>query len=165
MAAGLCQSANLVQTGYAQGVPMGGDLPTPPPGAGAPSFVVQALMDPQGTKLQQIQIVKGWVQNGQPMEQVFLVAGGPNGATVDTTTCTQTGPGSAILCEDWVDPSFDPSQRAFYYARVLENPSCRWSAYDCINVPAADRPAGCSTGALATAIQERAWTSPIWYRP
>jgi hypothetical protein len=122
-----------------------------------------------------VQIVKGWVDaTGQSHEKVFDVAGdAANGASVDTSTCTPSGAGFDSLCAVWDDPEFDPSQRAFYYARVLENPTCRWSTYHCNNqgidcsnpasVPA--EYAECCNAAVPKTIQERAWSSPIWYRP
>src|SRR5215471_2583318 len=122
---------NFVAKGYQQGVPMGGDLPTGRPGQ-RPSFIVAAWMDDYiGTPLQQVQIIKGWVENGETREQVFTVAGDPhNGATVDTA-CNRIGDGFSFLCAAWQDPTFDPSQPAVYYVRVLENPVCRYSTLWC----------------------------------
>ena len=162
--AGLCDAPDLVARGYAEGVPMGGELPA---GDAAPTFVVSALRDPQGAPLQRIQIVKAWVDaDDQPAERVYEVAGDPdNGAGVDADTCEPTGAGADTLCAVWTDPDFDPAVAAVYYARVLENPVCRWSAWECLSLPAADRPATCSDGTVPTTIQERAWTSPVWHRP
>ncbi len=166
----LCTTPTLLEDAYAQGVPMGGLL-GPSAGAAAPSFVVSALADPgtpsrPGTPLQRIQIVKGWLENGVAHQQVYDVAGNPaNGATVDEATCTQTGPGDASLCSVWTDPDFAADQHAFYYARVIENPSCRWHAYGCNALPPMDRPASCSDPNVPRTVQERAWTSPIWYEP
>jgi hypothetical protein len=174
-----CGDASFVEAAYQGGVPMGGDI-GPVRGSRSPHFGVLAFRDPgtpsaPGAPLQRVEIVKGWVDGaGQSHEKVFEVAGDPdNGASVDTTTCTPTGPGSDSLCAVWDDPEFDGSQRAFYYARVLENPTCRWSTWhcndqgiDCSNpgsVPAAY--AECCNPAVAKTIQERAWSSPIWYRP
>ncbi|TFH20208.1 MAG: DUF3604 domain-containing protein, partial [Myxococcales bacterium] len=174
-----CADPELVEKGYSRGVPMGGEL-----GAlrkkKSPMFVVSAFKDPGGggdpsTPLQRVQIIKGWLDElGQTHEEVFEVAGDPdNGATVDTDTCTPAGTGFDSLCAVWEDPGFDPAQRAFYYARVIENPVCRWSTHLCnaegvdCDIPASI-PAGlencCEYGAPLT-IQERAWSSPIWYRP
>jgi hypothetical protein len=185
--AGLCGETNRDEIGYAQGVPMGGDLPTP--AGAAPTFVVSALKDPgsteyPGTDLQRIQIVKGWVDDlGDTHETVYEVAGDPdNGAWVNETTCEPTGIGFNELCAVWTDPDFDPTRPAFYYARVFENPSCRYTTYQCIDpiginpflydeegepeCPAA-APGGeiCCNPAIKPAMQERAWSSPIWYTP
>src|SRR5262249_14922752 len=148
-------------------------------GNASPRFGVLAFRDAgtpsaPGTPLQRVQIVKGWVDaGGVSHEKVFDVAGYQNGATVDTDTCTSSDPGHDSLCAVWTDPEFDASQRAFYYARLLENPTCRWSTYLCnaqgidCSVPASvpSAWAECCNPAVAKTIQERAWSSPIWYRP
>ncbi|MEE2664166.1 MAG: DUF3604 domain-containing protein [Myxococcota bacterium] len=168
----LCDGHDLLERSYAEGVAMGGDLPAKPGHAKAPRFVVSALRDPgtdafPGGKLQRIQIIKGWAgEAGSVHQRVFDVAGTPdNGAGVDPATCEPQGTGHQSLCAVWVDPEFDPSLRAVYYARVIENPSCRWSTWQCLAQPAADRPAACSDASIPKLIQERAWTSPIWYAP
>jgi hypothetical protein len=169
--AGMCGDPEMVRTAYRDGVSMGGFLGAPQSGAAAPSFLVAALRDPgtvahPGTPLQRVQIVKGWLEAGVSHQQVFDVAGDPNnGATVDDATCVASGPGADSLCTVWTDPSFDPAQHAFYYGRVLENPTCRWSAYTCNALAPADRPPSCSDPNVPRTIQERAWTSPIWYQP
>lgn len=167
--ADLCSDPAMVERGYDLGVPMGGTLP---PGAGRPpTLVVSALRDPgtperPGAPLQRIQIIKGWLENGEAHQRVYEVAGDPdNGATVDLQTCMPVGTGFDSLCAVWTDPDFDPSQPAFYYARVLENPTCRWSTYICITLPPEERPATCDAPDIPKTIQERAWTSPIWYEP
>jgi hypothetical protein len=158
--------------GYRKGVPMGGDLATRP-GDAAPSFMVYALRDPIGANLDRIQIVKGWLDgDGKTHERVYDVvwAGdrkpGRNGklpaigSTVNAERANYTNTiGSPELGTVWTDPDFDPSQKAFYYARVLEIPTPRWSTYDAFRfgVPIPE-------GAPA-AIQERAFTAPIWYAP
>ncbi len=164
----MCSDANLVADGYQLGVPMGGILPSSRPAGAAPSFVVSALRDPgtsarPSAQLQRVQIVKGWLAADGAHQQVFDIAGGDNGATVDDATCTPSGPGADSLCGVFTDPAFDPTQPAFYYARVLENPTCRWSAFQCNALAPADQPAACSDPTLPRTIQERAWTSPIWY--
>ncbi len=170
----------LVATGYGQGVPMGGMLPAPPSAVPvAPAFVVSALRDPgsasgPGTQLQRIQIVKGWLEGDELRERVFEVAGDPeSGARVDLQSCEQSGPGFDQLCGVWRDADFDPSSHAFYYARVVENPTCRWSQKACnAQGVRCDDPTsvgegleGCCAEAHQPSIQERAWTSPIWHRP
>ena len=107
-------------------------------------------------------------------EKVIDIAGdADNGARVDLDTCAVTGTGSAQLCATWRDPDFDPARRAVYYARVVENPSCRWSQYVCnrngivCSDPETIRPGfeDCCSALHQPAIQERAWTSPVWYTP
>ncbi|HEV7731157.1 MAG TPA: DUF3604 domain-containing protein [Candidatus Binatia bacterium] len=170
LAPSLCSDPAMLETAYAQGVAMGGLL-GPTTTGGAPSFVVSALRDPgtvtrPGTQLQRVQIIKGWVEAGVSHQQVYDVAGNPaNGASVDENTCAQTGPGDDALCTVWTDPDFAPDQHAFYYARVIENPSCRWHAYGCNALAPGDRPAACSDPNVPRTVQERAWTSPIWYEP
>lgn len=166
----LCASDDMIARAYETGVPMGGTLP-PRAGAGAPRFFVTALADPgtgalPGTPLQRIQIVKGWVgDDGRFHEAVHDVAGdADNGADVSRDTCERSGAGAASLCAVWTDPDFDPSRSAVYYARVVENPSCRWNALQCAALPDDERPAACGDPDLPWRIQERAWTSPIWYR-
>ena len=168
----MCDTSDPVSTGYRQGVPMGGDLPPPPDKISIPRFFVSALREtfPQvksGTLLQRIQIVKGWITRDlQLMQKVFDVAGDPeNGAGVDLETCQTLGQGFSRLCTVWSDTEFDSARPAFYYARVIENPSCRWSTHECIRLAGEERPAGCSETDPPKTIQERAWTSPIWYGP
>ncbi len=175
----LCGSADFVSQGYAGGVSMGGDLPARPRAARAPQFAAWALADPgtsdaPGTPLQRVQIVKGWVdKQGAVHERVVDVAGGENGASVDLATCEPKGEGAQQLCSVWSDPDFDAKQRAFYYARVLENPTCRWSQHVCAAAqvrcaePATVKPGfeACCAPEHQPTVQERAWTSPIWYSP
>ncbi len=171
LAAGLCDDPRMIKTGYARGVPMGGTLAPRPAGSTSPSFIISALRDPgvgnrAGTPLQRLQVIKGWIENSDAHQQVFDVAGdADNGATVDESTCTPRGPGADALCTVWSDPSFNPDQHAFYYVRVLENPTCRWNTYVCNGLTADQRPPSCSDPAVPKTIQERAWTSPIWYEP
>ncbi|MGI9372699.1 MAG: DUF3604 domain-containing protein, partial [Hyphomicrobiales bacterium] len=158
--------------GYAKGVPMGGDLASAPDGK-APSFMVYALRDPIGANLDRIQIVKGWVDGkGALQEKVYDVAWSDNrkpddkgklpavGDTVNVEKATWTNSiGAPELGTVWIDPEFDPKQRAFYYARVLEIPKPRWSTYDVVRF-GAKAPKG-----TPTTTQDRAYTSPIWYTP
>lgn len=167
----LCDREDFVHLGYTLGVPMGADLPDTT-SSGAPSFAVMAAADPgttenPGGRLQRAQIVKGWVgPHGHFHQAVYDVAGTTdNGASVDLATCETSGPGYASLCGVWRDPDFDPEQAAVYYARVIENPSCRWSWKQCLEFAPKDRPAGCSDETIPRVIHERAWTSPIWYEP
>ncbi len=168
----LCAASNLAEQGYAKGVAMGGDLPARPAGAKGPVFAVSALRDPgtaqrPGTALQRIQIIKGWADaDGTFHQQVVDVAGNKsNGAGVDPDSCQPTGPGANSYCAVWRDPDFDPSMRALYYARVFENPSCRYAGWMCLASNGENRPANCDDERLSKVIQERAWTSPIWYTP
>jgi len=166
----LCDDPDLVSVGYADGVPMGGELG---PGPGAPRFVVQAARDPMGAPLQRIQIVKGWLEAGETHERVYEVAGDPdNGAGVDLDSCTPSGDGFETLCSVWTDPDFDPAEPAFYYARVVDNPTCRWTRYvcndlgvDCGAIDSSHPHWACCDPDRAQTVQERAWTSPIWYYP
>ena len=165
----LCANDDLVEQGYAGGVPMGGDLPPAPEGAAAPVFVVSTLRDPgvpehPGGLLQRAQVVKGWVDaEGRYHQAVYDVAGGDSDASVDTNTCEVSGSGHDSLCAVWRDPDFDASRRAVYYLRVLENPSCRWNQRQCIALPEDERPNGCTHPDVPRVIQERLLTSPIWY--
>ena len=172
----MCEQTNFVAQGYRGGVAMGSDLP--PKTGEAPQFAVQAFKDAgiagqPGTPLQRLQIIKGWVdQRGESRETVFEVAGDlNNGAKVDLNSCAASGPGFDSLCTVWRDPDFNAADDAWYYARVVENPSCRWSQRICAaNNVDCGKPATISDGLEACCaadhrpqIQERAWTSPIWY--
>jgi hypothetical protein len=185
----LCASAEPVQAGYDQGVPMGSDL-APQGSAETPRFLVMAMKDSLAgaTDLQNIQIIKGWVDEvGGRHEKVFEVAGNrDSGAEVDLNTCTSTGSGFDNLCAVWVDPEFNGQHSAFYYARVLESPSCRWTSFQCLEqeINCADPDDGpqemrrvCCDGTspsdlpelqnnpIPKTVQERSWSSPIWYTP
>ncbi len=157
--------------GYARGVPMGADLFAGPEGA-APSFMVRALRDPDGANLDRIQIVKGWVDaDGAPRTKVFDAAWAgdrdpdaegklpPVGNTVEGASYTNTI-GAAAIGAHWVDPEFDPGQRAYYYIRVLEIPTPTWLAHDAAFYGELDLPDD-----AVLVHQERAYTSPIWYTP
>jgi hypothetical protein len=163
-----CDREDFVAAGDRGGVPMGGTLRGP--AATAPRFWVQALMDAgtaerPGTPLATIQIVKGWLDaGGQAHVEVHDVAGDPEAGTVDLDSCASSG-GRPSLCAVWTDPDFDPSRPAWYYARVLEAPVCRWSWQACRALPENARPPACADPAVEKAIRERAWTSPIWFEP
>ena len=159
--------------GYEKGVPMGGDLSEAPAG-GSPSFLVAALKDPISGNLDRIQIVKGWMdQNGTLHERVYDVAvsdgrtigtdgrcNTPVGNTVDIERATWSNTiGDSELIAVWEDPEFDPEQRAVYYARVIEIPTPRWTAYEAVRFGIK------MPGEVPMTTQERAYTSPIWYTP
>jgi len=160
-----------VKAGYAKGVPMGGDLP--PMKAKAPTFIVWATKDPTSGNLDRIQIVKGWTKSGQSFEKIFDVvwAGDrkpekwtgvvpPIGSTVDIDNATYENTiGAVELKTVWTDPDFDASLHAFYYARVLEIPTPRWTTIQAKKLGIAP------PDVVPATIQERAWTSPIWYTP
>jgi hypothetical protein len=123
--------------------------------------------------LARVQIVKAWVTGASTEERVYDVAGDPaSGASVDLATCTPMGAGADTLCTVWTDPDFDPAVPAIYYARVVENPTCRWSQYvcnalalDCATITADHPHAACCDPAREGSVEERAWTSPIFYVP
>lgn len=147
---------------------MGGDLPPMPADRKlGPAFAVNALRDASqdGAALQRIQIIKGWADaEGKMQQRVYDVAGSAkNGASVNINTCERRGSGHANLCSVWQDPEFNPNVHAVYYARVVENPSCRWSTWQCNQLTAENRPPSCNDPEVPKTIQERAWTSPIWY--
>ncbi len=196
----LCGSPDMVARAYEAGVPMGGRIEVAA-GASSPRFLVSALKDPgapghPGTDLQRVQIIKGWVgSDGSSHERVYDVAGNAdNGASVDPTTCAPAGGGASNLCSVWTDPDWNAAESAFYYVRVLENPSCRWSTLQCqaagVNPFAANCSAQAETATAAARVrgaqgnvygkccldpeqepfyspvqQERAWTSAIWVEP
>lgn len=168
----LVAGSDRIEALYRAAVPMGSDLI----GAGkaTPEFFVWAIRDPDSAPLQRLQIVKGWVNaDGSTDERIYDVACADglqvdpdtrrcpdNGATVDLATCEfGSDRGAAELEAVWRDPQFDAQQQAFYYVRVLENPTCRWSTWDALRAGVAPRPG------LPATIQERAWSSPIWYAP
>jgi len=160
----------MVEQGYELGVPMGGDLG---PTAAAPTFTVYALKDPDGANLDRIQVIKGWVDaKGETHEEVVDVAWSGDrqrgsdgkvpavGNTVDLRTALYKNTiGAATLLGSWRDEQLDPEQHAFYYARALEIPTPRWTTYDAVrhDLPLLED--------VPATIQERAWTSPIWYAP
>jgi Protein of unknown function (DUF3604) len=166
------KSSALAEVGYARGVPMGGDL-KPAPAGKAPTFLVAALKDAQGGNLDRIQIVKGWVDaTGKAQEKIYDVAWAGNrkpgkdgklppvGDTVDVATATWSNSiGAPELSTVWKDPDFKPGQRAFYYARVIEIPTPRWTAYDQVRFGVK------MSKEVPMKVQERAWTSPIYYTP
>ena len=163
----------FAREGYRRGVPMGGDLSNAPSG-GAPKFLIRALRDADGANLDRVQIIKGWLNaNGETEERIYDVAVSdgrtigadgrartPVGTTVDVADASYTNTiGEPFFAAFWEDPDFDPSQSAFYYVRVLEIPTPRWTAYDAkfFNVEMLE--------GTTMELQDRAYTSPIWYTP
>jgi hypothetical protein len=158
-----------VARAYAEGVTMGADLS--PDGARAPRFWVWAVADAMGAPLQRLQVIKGWEEGGRSFEKVFdaVCSDGlrvdptthrcpDNGARVDLADCSfSRDVGAMELKTLWRDPEFQPGQASFYYLRVLENPTCRWSTWEALRAGVEPRED------LPTTIQERAWSSPIWY--
>lgn len=167
----ILERANVIEQAYAGGVPMGGELNNA--GKKAPKFLILANKDALGANLDRIQVIKGWVDaDGTTHDKVFDVAWAgerqpgadgklpPVGNTVDLATATyRNSIGRGELATVWVDPEFDPDQRALYYARVLEIPTPRWTTFDSVR---AGLPLLTD---VATTVQERAWSSPIWYQP
>jgi hypothetical protein len=171
---GLTSDSQFVKKAYDGGVPMGGDLAAKPAGAKVPTFAVWALKDPESGNLDRVQIIKGWINKwGRASEKIYDVAlsdgrkvdpqtgkAPPVGNTVNVKKATYTNSiGDSQLSAVWTDPDFDPSQRVVYYVRVIEIPTPRWTTYDAVrnNLPLLD--------AVPATLQERAWSSPIWYTP
>jgi len=163
---------DVIEKAYATGVAMGSDILASPQNE-APSFLLWATQDARSAPIQRLQIIKGWVVDGKHHEQVFDVAcadGGKvdstthrcpdNGAKVNLSDCSISEDlGAPELKTAWIDPDFNSEHQAFYYARVMENPTCRWSTWDAVRAGVAPR------SDLHATIQERAWSSPIWFRP
>jgi hypothetical protein len=194
--ADLCASPDLLDRAYTLGVPMGAQFT--PSTATSPQFLVAAQQDPgsqraPGNPIERIQVIKGWVDDsGETREQIFDVIGAKgDGLGIDTNSCEPTARGLADACTVWEDPQFVAGQNAFYYARLIETPSCRWSTRQCqaagVNPFASDCEAqrdlandrALAEGATgpvydnccrkaenepfySPVIQERAWSSPIW---
>ena len=171
--AGVIDRPAYLDIAYGNGVPMGGDLTAAPEGA-APTFITVAAKDPDWANLDRIQVVKGWLDtDGNLHEKVYDVAlsdgrevnpetgeAPPVGTTVNVPEASFTNTiGAPMLAAVWTDPDFDPAERAFYYARVIEIPTPRWTAYDAkyFNIDLPDH--------IPTTVQDRAYTSPIWYTP
>lgn len=163
-----CSRPDMIEHGYAHGVPMGGDLHRPPAPDQKPKFLLSAHRDIGGqmTPLQQLQVIKGWVDaDGKRRYTVHTVAGtADNGAGVNVTTGKRYGKGHDSLCGVFTDEGFDPELPSFYYLRAVENPSPRWSLLDCLKRHKDDRPAVCQDPTKQI-IQEMAWSSPIWFTP
>ena len=167
----VAEAADPIAAAYEHGVPMGGDLKSG--GDGAPSFLIWALRDPENAWLQRAQVIKGWLEDGEPKERVHDVVCSDglepdpethrcadNAAQVNLDDCSiSRDKGAVELRTTWTDPDFDPAARSFYYLRVLENPTCRWSTWDALSLGIEPNPD------LQATHQERAWSSPIWYTP
>jgi len=162
----MLKSGSWVAKAYAEGVPMGSDMPASPQGSSAPKLILQASKDPDGANLDRIQIIKVWLDGKNYKEKVFdaVVSGHRKGDTVGNTVDLKTGKyrntiGAATLSTMWTDPEFDAKTPAVYYARVLEIPTPRWSTLLAIKnkLPIPKE--------AAATIQERGWSSPIWYTP
>jgi hypothetical protein len=164
---------DFVSQGYRRGVPMGGTL-FEAPVDGAPSFMIRALRDPDGANLDRVQIIKGWLDSeGETHERIYDVAVSDGrsigsdgrcrdavGTTVDIPAATYTNTiGDALFTAHWADPDFDPEEHAFYYVRVLEIPTPRWTTYDAAFFDIA------LPDSVPPTLQDRAYTSPIWYTP
>jgi plasmid stabilization system protein ParE len=161
------ERADLVRQAYDHGVSMGGELSA---GDTSPLFIGWAVADANGAPLQRLQIIKGWIENGEHREQIYDIACSEgqqpdpathrcpdNGARVGLSDCSISADvGATELKVGWRDPDYRPGEAAFYYLRALENPSCRWSTWDAIRAGVEPR------SDLPRTIQERAWSSPIW---
>ncbi|HKP30050.1 MAG TPA: DUF3604 domain-containing protein, partial [Gemmatimonadales bacterium] len=167
------ERADFAAEGYRRGVPMGGDLKAAPAGS-APTFLIRAMRDPQGANLDRIQVIKGWLDaSGKTQERIYDVAVSDErkidadgrcrvavGNSVNVTEASYSNTiGDPVLSAFWKDPAFNPAERAFYYVRVIEIPTPRWTAYDAkfygIKMPAE----------VPMVLQERAYTAPVWYSP
>ena len=160
----ICDDA-FAEQGYRHGVPMGGVIDSQL--ASSPLFAVAVNADPDGGLLQRVQVVKVWHgDEGGFYQSVHDIAGGvDNGVTVDLDSCEVRGTGATQFCVTWRDEDFEADRPAAWYVRVLENPSCRWSWRQCLSLPVEQRPATCADPAIPRVIQERAWSSPVWYSP
>ncbi|MCA9534726.1 MAG: DUF3604 domain-containing protein [Myxococcales bacterium] len=194
-----CERPDRVAHAYETGVSMGGELGAQPVGGGAPTLAITALRDPQGAHLQRVQVIKGTLGvDGTPRVQVFDVYGDRGiGRDVNLSTCEPSSAGSDQICTTFRDPTFDPREHAYYYVRVLEVPTCRWTTHVCVREQyncAGTRPIDraccapevglypescvgvrcgpdnathrcCDNRTVEPVIQERAWSSPIWFYP
>jgi hypothetical protein len=168
------ERSDFIAQGYSRGVPMGGDLPKVSKGSDAPNLIIRAMRDPDGANIDRVQVIKGWVDSkGEMQERIYdaAVSDGRKigkdgrceekvGSTVDIKNATYSNSiGDALLMAHWQDPDFDPEQRAFYYVRMIEIPTPRWTAYDAVRF-------GIEMPDHVTMVtQDRAYTSPIWYTP
>jgi hypothetical protein len=158
-----CELPDSAAHGYEHGVPMGGEISSAPQGSKA-RLLVTAIKDPNGARLQKLQIIKGWVDaKGNSRNKVIDVVGAENTeGSVDLKTGVWSGNGASTLCGVFEDSEFNSSESAYYYLRALEVPTLRWSWAQCASLPVNKRPEACRNDAPKT-LQEMAWTSPIWY--
>ena len=148
----ICSSGNLAEIGYANGVPMGSDLPASTSVNNNPLFLAAASRDINSADLEEIQLIKGWIDKEGRMQNKIL-------------TIIKNSKGTNSLCGLYSDETFDQNELSYYYLRVLEAPTKRWSQYDCEKLPQDERPEICSDDSYPSSIQEMAWTSPIWFTP
>ena len=174
----LCESPDFAAVGYADGVPMGGSLHARDLGGRPPKVAVRALKDPgtaghPGSGLQKLQIIKVWVEGKELRQRVVDVAGSNETTPIDPANCRPAESGAGELCAVWTDTDHSTDAPSTYYARVIEQPTCRWSAHAC-NAAGIDCRAAatirsgweaCCDERFPKTIQERAWTSPVWYSP
>ena len=165
------KAQDWIRQAYATGVPMGGDLRRSASG-NAPTLLIEAMKETDGANLDRLQVIKGWTKGGKTFEKIYDVAlsdgrkldaaghAPPVGNTVDAKNATYPNDiGDAALSAVWTDPDFDPAAHAFYYVRLLQISTLRWSTYDAKTLGIEPRKD------LPVSIQERAWSSPIWYTP
>ncbi len=168
---GLCGDPDAVAEAYRSGVPMGAALDPAGVDDDGPVFFASALRDPgtamdAGAGLQRIQVIKGEVDDSGLFRETVVDIAADDGPDVEVDAdCAPSRQGANALCSVWRDPAWNPARPAVYYARVLEQPSCRWHARQCAALPADERPDACADNTLPRTVQERAWTSAIWYEP
>ena len=170
----LCEAPNFAAEGYRQGVPMGGLIEPKEPTETGLRVALQAVKDPLGVGLERLQLVKGWIdKEGNTHEKVVELASSTTSHHLELKTCEVRGRSADKLCGVWEDPEFNPNVSAYYYGRVLEAPTCRWSQRQCVaqGVRCDDRSTitpgfeACCSEQHKGEIRERAWTSPIWVKP
>lgn len=168
----LCDQSDFIKKAYATGSPMGSKLLMSD--GNSPHFLIAAQADPgtplhPGTSLQRLQVIKAWAENDNSLlQKVYDIANASDDlvpASVDPSTCHRSGIGAKQMCTVWRDPDYDPNENAVYYARIIENPSCRYTGYACIQRDDDKLPSFCEDDTIPRQTQERAWTSPIWVYP
>jgi hypothetical protein len=166
---GLCSDPGWLAKADDGGVPMGSALTPPPSGSTAPRFVVRAEWDPgteavPGAKLSHLQIIKGWLDADGKAHQKIITVAGKSDSKLDanTETCAPPSGGQESLCAVFTDDDWQPGQRALWYARVIELPTCRWSTRTCNALPDSEKPSACTDPKIAKTVKQRAWSSAIW---